>query len=226
MWLKLDDRFDEHPKLARCDDYDAALSVMVQLMLYCARNLTDGAIPKRVEQRFDRDIIAALMEPHEGGPGMLERGPDGLLLVHDYLDYNPSRADVESERERKREGGKKGAARRWGKGEPIGEPMAETPPDAIGISDAPVPVPVLDLDPRPKKTSPCLYDGIPDAVLGYFADKLHREVSESDCHSLRVLAKKYRPEVINIAIGQTVAQGESADNFALITTIAKREATP
>jgi hypothetical protein len=98
-WLKLDDRLDEHPKLTRANGhYDAALSTFVQLGLYCARNLTDGVVPARVLQRFNPEIIELLSEPFGDRPGMLEDGPQGSKVLHDYLDYNPTREKVEADR--------------------------------------------------------------------------------------------------------------------------------
>ena len=101
-WLRLDDKLDEHPKLTRANGhYDAALSTFVQLGLYCARNLTDGYVPARVVARFDPAIIALLSEPMDDGrPGLLEDAEQGGKVLHDYLDYNPTREKVEKERVR------------------------------------------------------------------------------------------------------------------------------
>lgn len=64
---------------------------------------------------------------------------------------------------------------------------------------------------------------IPDQVLGYWCDKTGRDPKPADLKSLRSLCKHFPVEVVNLAIGQAVAQGSAADNFALITAIAKKE---
>lgn len=64
---------------------------------------------------------------------------------------------------------------------------------------------------------------IPDQVFGYWSDKAGRDAKPADLKSLTSLCKHFPPEVVNLAIGQAVAQGYPADNFALITTIAKAE---
>lgn len=229
-WLKLDDHLDDHPKLTRHDrDYDACLSTFVQLGLYCARNLTDGVVPPRVEARFDPRIIALLCEPFKDGPGQCERDQDGRLVVHDYLDYNPSKAEAEGKSASLSDRGKRGAEARWGKGERMATAMATAIAKPM-LGKCPVPVPQPGT-PSPvfesrtdSKTRPLSLE-VPEDVLGYFADKANRNLTETDIRSLSTLVKNYGPGVVKIAIGQACVQGEAPDNFALVTTIARAEAS-
>jgi hypothetical protein len=49
----------------------------------------------------------------------------GGYEVHDFLDYNPSRAEVLARREATKEAGKRGALKRWGMANPTANPKAE-----------------------------------------------------------------------------------------------------
>lgn len=98
-WVKLDDHFDEHPKIARLDN--DALALFVCGLAYCNRNLTDGFIPFQVgrgqlrycnggtDKAIDQLETVGCWEPRDGG-----------WYVHDYDDYQMSREQVLAERER------------------------------------------------------------------------------------------------------------------------------
>lgn len=98
-WAKLDDSFPEHPKVVVLSD--AAFRVHVTALCYCARLLTDGFVPtatvRTVKPKILRELLADLWEPIEGG-----------YIIHDYLDWNGSKASVLDRR-------RKGAERkeRW-----------------------------------------------------------------------------------------------------------------
>ena len=126
-WVKLDDGFTEHPKIIEVGPLGQV--VHVQALCYSARNLTDGQIPRRTYL----GLVAGLEGSRvlSGGrwidaktidwsarlvaAGLWEVGPGDGWTVHNYLAYNPSKANVEAERrERKRgraAGGKARAAR-------------------------------------------------------------------------------------------------------------------
>lgn len=127
-WVKLDDHFDEHPKLANISLVGVGL--WVTALAYCNRNLTDGFIPWSVARRLgslevvdERGVIWELAR----GSGMsgddltndwiiaqlIEAGlweevyeDSGRLSgyrVHDFEDYQPSKAEVQAERARNAE---------------------------------------------------------------------------------------------------------------------------
>lgn len=91
----MDDSYPEHPKVDHVGPLAAWLNVCA--WAYCARNLTDGFVPaERVPrladvpkptQLVDRLVKAKLWEVVPGG-----------YMVHDYLEYNPSREQVMAER--------------------------------------------------------------------------------------------------------------------------------
>lgn len=104
-WLRLDDRFAEHPKIVRLSA--AAFRVHVRGMCYSAGNLTDGRVPMAVSTGWGRKAVAELV-----AAGLWIAG-EGEHSIHDYLDWNPSRSDVVALKEVKSKAGAKGAAKRW-----------------------------------------------------------------------------------------------------------------
>jgi hypothetical protein len=122
-WLKLDDVFGTHPKIAGLSD--RAFRAHVVAMLYAAQHLTDGFIPTAVAPRKairDELVGANLWSPIEGG-----------WLIHDFLEYNPARAEVLAEREASR-------ARRSGDSRTNGDrPPGKRRANVSGPDPAPTP---------------------------------------------------------------------------------------
>lgn len=95
-WLKLDDQFSDHPKIVEAGPMAGWLHVCG--MLYCSRLLTDGFIPAgQVRKLADLDNAGELAD-RLVAVGLWDRA-DGGYQVHDYLDYNPSKNEVMSERQ-------------------------------------------------------------------------------------------------------------------------------
>lgn len=155
-WVKIDDRFPEHPKvLALGDDYEHGITLYLRGLCYAASNLTDGFVPSRFV-RADGDTAERLVEVG------LWRIADGGFVIHDYLQYQPSKTDAARRREKVRkvrsEAGRAGAAARWGDeilpsvlpcGPTSEEPLVDNGKMANGMANAqqtngPVPVPVRD----------------------------------------------------------------------------------
>lgn len=122
-WAKLDDAMGEHRKVRRVlrsgPTGIGAFGLHALAILHASRYLTDG----RVEDEFvaetldkvkprDRKAMIAALEAQ----GMWIR-EDGGWRLHDYLDHNPTRKQVESKREQQRaaksRAGKAGAQARW-----------------------------------------------------------------------------------------------------------------
>ncbi len=103
-WVKLDDGFPMHPRVVGLSL--EAKWAYIEALCYAARYETDGLVP---------DVVAA------NGPvrrelldvGLWENRENGIS-IHDYLEYNPARAEQESKREAKSMAGAMGAAKRWG----------------------------------------------------------------------------------------------------------------
>jgi hypothetical protein len=88
-WLRLDDKFAEHPKFAGWTPREkwAWLSVMS----YCARYRTGGIIPDDL-RLLPKDCDKKLVEKARES-GWLETNPDtGVETIHDWDFYNPSDA--------------------------------------------------------------------------------------------------------------------------------------
>ena len=126
-WVRIDDGFADHPKILGVGPIGAI--IQVRAFCYCGRYLTDGYVPN--------DAIPGLLHGLDhigistgGVPGMIEIGHDatdvdwaevlvknGLweptkdgkgYMVHDYLDYNPSRREILQARKNKKIAGQAG----------------------------------------------------------------------------------------------------------------------
>ncbi len=107
-WLKIDDALAEHRKterLLRRNKNGTGLTAMglhVLAMCHSSRYLTDGFVDSEwVQDRLDdakagpsvrRQVVAALVE---SGQWM---STEGGWMIHDYLEHNPSRVEVEARR--------------------------------------------------------------------------------------------------------------------------------
>lgn len=99
-WVRLDDAFPEHPKVLAVGEEAAWLYVCV--LCYCNRHLTDGflpaaAVPRLTGQKSPSRLTAKLVDA-----GLLDIVRDGFF-VHDYLEYQMSKASIENERAGARE---------------------------------------------------------------------------------------------------------------------------
>ena len=91
-WVKIDDQLPRHPKVIGLPV--SGKWAFIEALCYCAQYLTDGVFPSSILAARDLAVLreAGLIEPRGEG-----------WLVHDYLDYNPTRTDVEGSREQARE---------------------------------------------------------------------------------------------------------------------------
>ncbi|MGK9463971.1 hypothetical protein ACSLFT_28655 [Streptomyces sp. G6] len=99
-WVKLDDRFPSHRKVALLSD--RAFRLHVSAICWCSENLTDGRITDRelplvAKVRGVKATAQALADA-----GLWDRTDDGWQ-IHDYLDFNPSREQVLAERKKNAE---------------------------------------------------------------------------------------------------------------------------
>lgn len=99
-WVAIDDRFPDHPKLAKLGDLVAAATWLhISALCYCNRWLTDGFIPDgklaglyTLKDHDPADLAKALKKAR-----MWERARGGWR-IHDYADYQLSRVQVEQAR--------------------------------------------------------------------------------------------------------------------------------
>lgn len=104
-WIKLDDGFYRHPKVVRAgrDGRD----LFIAGLCWCSSQLTDGHIPAAMlpALSFDAGVPvdeAAIAADRLVEVGLWEHEPEGWV-VHDYVDHQRTREQVEHDREQARE---------------------------------------------------------------------------------------------------------------------------
>ena len=107
----LDDNMPEHPKVIGLSD--AAFRLHVSGIIYCARHTTDGNVSgekvRTLVPRFKQSALRELVDR-----GMWIPVFDGAAYnIHDYLQWNLSREQIEARRESRRKSGRRGAEKRW-----------------------------------------------------------------------------------------------------------------
>lgn len=180
-WVKLDDQFASNPKVLESGPLGIALQVAA--LCYCNRHLTDGRLPRPAAaallsfegigmrmwhnelfgsgedaswQLVAEDLVAAGVW-HEPGHDCEEcpQISSGYYL-HAYLDFQPSREQVEAEKEARSKAGKRGASARWdGRADGTGHSARHGTGHATGNGKPMAnPCPVPDPVPDPERTTP------------------------------------------------------------------------
>lgn len=209
-WVRIDEDFVNHPKIASAGPL--AIALQVAALCYCNRNLTDGYVPRPVARTLlDWEIVRGedvvwRVSVHSGFAGedvdcewvidlLIETGiwerARGGYVIHDYHDFQPSKADVLTEREQKRAAGRKGGlASRKAKQAPAQASAiagaqaganhgAQPPAQAERQAESkPVPVPVEDLKPR-AVTSPRPEDEPPLGLNGPGDLSIRQQIADS-----------------------------------------------
>lgn len=120
-WVRFDDQFAIHRKVDGLTD--TAFRLHVAAIFWCARNLTDGFVPEedldlvcariRAPERFAAECVnrRAWHKADDGCASDLctapvDNGPG--WVIHDYLDYQPSRETVLKTRSERAGSGRKG----------------------------------------------------------------------------------------------------------------------
>ena len=110
-WARLDDSFYSHPKVRRALKVEpAALALFAMALSWCADHekdglVTDEAMEMLMPAQSDREQALGVLDD----VGLIHRNGEGYV-IHDYLDYNLSRADLTERRKNDRE--RKGSGRR------------------------------------------------------------------------------------------------------------------
>jgi hypothetical protein len=139
-WVKLDDHFPEHPKVAELGD-EAPLCGWLYVcgLAWCNRHLTDGRIPKAMVPRLatfrglqvsEMSIYTEELARKLVDAGLWEDAGDAYQ-VHDYLEYQPSKKASGKLSQARSKVGKQGARARWQAdskhdGKRHGKPVANT----------------------------------------------------------------------------------------------------
>jgi hypothetical protein len=149
-WLKLDDGFPNHPKVAWLPL--KARWLLIEAGCWCARYLTDGTIPREIAEGWQgkamvRAVVTAGLwhQGHGCGTDECVEGDGAGYVVHDFLRYNPSRARVEEERSKKQAAGRAG-------GRASAQARASAPASPV-VQEVPNPVPSRPVPIEPKGSS-------------------------------------------------------------------------
>lgn len=99
-WARFDDLYDDNRKIKKAWRSDrAAIGLHAMAITYCSRHATDGLVDiEWVTERLPAPrervrVIGVLVECE-----LFEPVDAGVWRVHDFLDYNPSRADLTERR--------------------------------------------------------------------------------------------------------------------------------
>lgn len=172
-WVRLDDRFPSHRKVALLSD--RAFRVYVSALCWSSENLTEGKVLDRELRVIAhvRGMKAAAKELEDAK--LWDRVDDGWL-IHDFLEYNPDRAKVQADRDanaarqqayRDRKQANREAKRAAQNTPPEAERNGVTPPVTNSVSNGtPAPAP----SPGPPKGGPGAAagerpQGLPDQLL-------------------------------------------------------------
>lgn len=160
-WSKFDDAAAKSPKALVAGN--EAWSLWAAAIMYCNRHSTDGyvslaalateclpvPIGMQKAKRLAELLCASRARPD--GAGLFEEAGSQLFRVHDFLDWNPSKVEVEAKRKADRDRKRRGPDSDRDSGTiPRGSPQGK-PPDSVAprASARALPAP-----PRPDPTSP------------------------------------------------------------------------
>ena len=135
-WLRTDDGFPEHPKADALAEYfgenwsllNLAFALWHHMGCDCAARRTDGAFNAARAFRVMRAPRAAIEKALAGlvRVGLLEKADEGFVF-HDWAKYQPTRAQLDAERESKTR-----RMARWRAGKPAPGDATETEPERDG----------------------------------------------------------------------------------------------
>lgn len=210
-WGRVDDQHYRHEKVALLPEEHrkGALALFWLAISWCNDRLTDGLVPAGIVRTLGGDMeeADALVSV-----GLWER--DGRnFRVHDYLDFNKSRRQIEEERAQRRLAGVAGAAARWHPASDLPSGAAnDLPSDAAsemhGGSDAPVPRTPYTSNPDP------LSRGLPhisDEVAAVLEEVTGRSILQAGVRQLSELDRLCEDHGAAVVIGamRTVADGKT-----------------
>lgn len=94
-WVRIDDSFADHPKFA--DLSNDATATWLRLLAYCNRYMTDGEVRRSVALRATRTDNPDAVMGELVAAGLVHDHGDAFEL-HDYLNFQASRAQLEQAR--------------------------------------------------------------------------------------------------------------------------------
>lgn len=124
-FILVHDGIEDHPKIAALSD--RAFRVLVGTWGWCSRNQVDGFIreavwrkraPKKVRDELEAELVHRPGHTCRKCPPV----PESHVLMHDYLDWQRSAAQIEQRKAERSQGGKWGGHLRWHAGKRITDP--------------------------------------------------------------------------------------------------------
>lgn len=228
-WARLDDAMPESEKIA--DLSDAAFRAQVTAICYSARNLTDGYLPARYGKLYTgrprvlKELIPAVWHLSsnlchkcaENPVAVAAAGQGDGYYIHDFLDYNPTREQVLTEREERQEAKRRGGqARAATAGRSAGgrfaskspaEPPAEAPAaHQQATSPVPVPIPVPQEEKPDQPIPPPRSAPAPQRVVVVgFEQAFGRLLSPMELELVKALEDEHPKERIEYALREAAA---------------------
>lgn len=100
-WGRLDDSLYDHPKLdlIPAEERNACIGLWARAISWCNRFLTDGQVPRDRIGKLDGTMAQAELMV---GAGLLDESSTGFV-VHDFLHFNDSRAQIQERRQKEAE---------------------------------------------------------------------------------------------------------------------------
>lgn len=106
-YIRVDVLLPEHPKIEGLTD--KAFRALVTLWCYCGRQRTDGIVTRRQWEAWPPKVRAELVTAGLARP----LGTGDSHVMHDFLEHQRSREEIDELSARRSEAGKKAAAARW-----------------------------------------------------------------------------------------------------------------
>lgn len=131
----LDDAMPQNPKIAHLNAGEFAL--LVESICYSGRHLTDGTLPKsgaKVMRFWTQTRAKALVTF-----GLWEQQSDGRFVIHDYDQYQRTKAQVEADKAANRERQERYRQRHRNGVTPKAGNALVTEPSNLILSDSPLP---------------------------------------------------------------------------------------
>lgn len=132
-WIKLDDNWMDHPKIIRAGR--DARDMWLASITWCAKHLTDGYFPKNLLPQLAVMAGIDVANCQSFANVLLEvclwDASGDQYIVHDYLDYNPSKEQATATKEARKQAGMAG-----------GKQKASKMASKIVAKACPVPVPL------------------------------------------------------------------------------------
>jgi hypothetical protein len=106
-YIRVDVLLPEHPKVEGLSD--KAFRALVTLWCYCGRQRTDGAVTRKQWEAWPAKVRAELTAA--GLVRLVDIG--GGAAVHDFLEHQRSRDEIDELSAKRSDAGRTGAAARW-----------------------------------------------------------------------------------------------------------------